>query len=650
MKFPSLAHWKQFFKILSPKERAAFFVCVIMAVGGGGVLTAALHQKYTLAVPADSGSYTEGVIGRPRFLNPVYAASHGPDQDIVELLFSGLLEYDSAGRIVPGLADYNVSEDGKIYEFRLKEGAKWSDGREITSDDAIYTVKIIQDQAYKSPLRPQWIGVETEKVSETVFRFKLQNPYSSFPENCTLKIIPRHIWENTTADNFSLSPNNLNPVGSGRYKFKRIVSDKSNVITAVELERNPLFSGPAPFLRQVNFAFFNDYEALAAAFKQGRIQGYAARESNGTVPAGATAYNYSIPRYFAVFFNPKKNEALADPAVRNALARAAGKDEIIRAALAGRGAAVDSPIAGVNPPPAAPKYDPEEAARLLDEAGYARGEDGVRVKTTSKKPAFQFTKTLVKGSSATAEIQELQKCLAREVMPELEATGSFGDQTLKAVNLFQEKYRQDILDPQGLKDPTGDVKLGTREKLNQVCFPSGDSAAKLEITIAVAAQEPFAAAAGIIKKQWESIGVAVNIREIPAADIERDAVKPRDYEALLFGQALGMIADPYPFWHSTQIADPGLNFAIYENKDADKLLEEIRAAGDIAARAEKLAALQDLIIKDSPAVFLYNPEYRHIAAQSVKGMKSGPIADPSRRFAGIAEWYTATKRIFNPGN
>lgn len=650
MKFPSFAHWKQFFKILSRKEKIAFFVCAASAIGGGGVLIAALCQKYTLAVPADTGSYTEGVIGRPRFLNPVYAASHGPDQDIVELLFSGLLEYDSAGRIVPGLADYTVSEDGKVYEFRLKEGAKWSDGREITSDDAIYTVKIIQDQAYKSPLRPQWIGVETEKVSAAVFRFKLQNSYSSFPENCTLKIIPRHIWENTTADNFPLSPNNLNPVGSGPYKFKRVVLDKSNIITAVELERNPLFLGPAPFLRQVNFAFFNDYEALAAAFKQGRVQGYAPGESNSGVPAGAVAHSYFIPRHFAVFFNPKKNEALADPAVRDALARAVDKNEIIRDALGGHATAVDSPIANIGAPESAPKYDSGEAARLLDEAGYRRGEDGARVKTVSKKPAFQFTKTLVKGSSATAEIQELQKCLAREVMPEIEATGNFGDQTLKAVNLFQEKYRQDILDPQGLTEPTGDVKLGTREKLNQVCFPSGDRATRLEITLAVAAQEPFAATAKIIKKQWEEIGVAVNIREIPASDIERDVVKPREYEALLFGQALGIIPDPYPFWHSTQIADPGLNFAIYENKDADKLLEEIRATVDTGARDEKLKALQELIIKDSPAVFLYNPEYRHITAESVKGVKPGPIADPSRRFVGIGEWYTAVKRIFNPGS
>lgn len=652
MKLPSLAHWKQFFKILSRKEKSAFFACAVLAAASAVFLGATLYEKHTLAVAKDDGVYTEGVVGKPRFLNPVYAASASPDRDISQLLFAGILEYDIDGNIVPGLADYSISDDGKTYDFFLKDGLKWSDGHAITSDDAIYTIKTIQDQNYKSPLRPQWLGVEVEKISETSFRFKLQSPYYSFLENCTLKIIPRHIWEKTGADDFSLSPFNLTPVGSGAYRVKQLISDKNNVIESIELERNPHFHGIKPLLKQFNFMFFPDGAALSAAFKQGRVTGYAARENNGAggIPAGAAAYNYSIPRYFAIFFNPEKDRALADAAVRSALARAIDKNEIVQTALKNRAAIVDSPIFGLFPAANETNYNPQEAARLLDDAGYKQDESGARIKIAQRQPTFQFTKTLVKGSSQTAEIQELQKCLAREVMPELEATGTFGDQTLKAVNLFQEKYRQDILDPQGLKNPTGDVKAGTREKLNQVCFPSGGSFEKLEITVAAADQEPFVSVAKIIKHQWENIGIAVNIKEIAGAEIEREIIKPRDYEALIFGQALGMIPDPYPFWHSGQKTDPGLNFALYENKDADKLLEEIRASFDPAAREEKLGQLQELIVKDIPAIFLYSPNYTYVVSGAVKGIETGPIADPSRRFIGIAEWHTATKRIFNYGN
>lgn len=653
MHLPSLAQWRQFFKILSLKEKTIFFGGAMMAIAAAGYLAADFWQNNTVEIPAEGGVYTEGVIGRPRFLNPIYAASYGADQDIVELLFTGLLEYDSKGKIVPGLADYEISDDGKIYEFSLRENAKWSDGAPITSDDAIYTVKIIQDQSYKSPLRPQWIGVETEKISETSFRFKLPQPYSSFAENCTLKIIPRHIWEDVNADNFSLAPFNLNPVGAGTYRMKKTNIGAGGAIESVELERNPHYHGAAPWLRQVNFMFFADSGEMATAFRQGKIQGYVLRENNGGIPAGAAVYNYFIPRYFALFFNTQNNGAAADAAVRAALARAIDKNAVIKSIPGGRATAIDGPlleaVGSVLPPENILAYNPKEAAELLDKAGYVLGEDGWRVMTASRKPAFQFTKTLVKGSKETAEIQELQKCLARAVMPELEATGNFGDQTLTAVNLFQEKYRAEILDPQGLKNPTGDVKAGTREKLNEICFPAQNNQQELKIAITTADREPFLSVANAIKNQWENIGVGVEIKEIPAADIERDAAKPRAYDALLYGQLPGMIPDLYPFWHSSQKIDPGLNFSLYENKDADKLMEEIRAESDPAIRAEKLGALQNLIAQDAPAIFLYNPHYLHIVSKSVKGIKTGAIADPARRFAGIAEWHIATKKFFDFG-
>jgi len=656
MKFPSFAHWKQFFKILSRKERAAFITCVFLALISATILIAVFYQKHTTVVAADNGVYVEGMVGKPRFLNPVYAASYSVDQDITQLLFAGLLEYDLNGQIIPGMADYKISEDGKTYEFTLKDGVQWSDGKLITSDDAIYTIKIIQDPAYKSPLRPQWIGVETEKISDNSFRLKLQAPYAAFLENCTLKIIPRHIWEKTDSDEFSLSPFNLNPVGSGHYKAKKINLNKDNAIESIELERSPYFYGIKPFLRQITFIFFKDADTMATAFKQGRVQGYAVRENgnNKNIPSGAITYDYLIPRYFAVFFNSEKNNTLSDVAVRTALARAIDKNEILQVALKGRGKIVDSPIFydiyNINAPETIMDYDPQEAARILDDAGYKQEDGEARIKTANRQPAFQFTKNLVKGTSLTVEVQELQKCLSREVMPDLEATGNFGNQTLEAVNLFQEKYRQDILDPQNIKKPTGDVKIGTREKLNEVCFPAANIAAKLEITITAADQEPFPTVAEIIKNQWENIGVTVNVNMISIADIERDIVKPRAYEALLFGQALGAIPDPYPFWHSSQKIDPGLNFALYENKEADQLLEEIRSLPDQAARAEKLQSLQNMIIKDVPAIFLYNPDYVYIVSKNVKNVRSGIITDPGRRFINVADWSTTTKRIFNFGS
>lgn len=650
MKFPTLAQWKQFFKIISRKEKLSFLFFALAASASAIALIAIFYRSHTEIVPSDNGVYAEGVVGRPHFLNPVYADSYGIDQDITELLFAGLLKYDQNGQIIGGLADYKIADGGKTYEFILKDGLRWSDSTPITSDDAIYTIKTIQDPSYKSPLRSQWLGVETEKISDTSFRLKLKNPYAAFLESCTLKIIPRRAWQETTAASFPLSPLNLNPIVSGPYLVKKLNLAKDGTATSIDLERNLAFYGPKPHLSKITFAFFDDYESLASAFKRGRIQGFTPSNQTGTAPAGTVSYAYSLPRYFAIFLNPETNKAFDDVQVRTALAYATDKQEILNAALGGLGAITDSPIPsdvyGFAAPATTYDYDPQKAATILDADGYKQDTDGLRAKTINRKPAFQFTRTLTKGTTATSDTKELQKCLVREVAPDLETNGNFGDKTVEAVKLFQEKYRKDILDPQGIADPNGEVKQATREKLNAVCFPSGDQTTALKITLTIAGQEPFATAARIIKTQWAKIGVTVDIKAVEMTSLERDIVKPRAYEALLFGQALGVIPDPYPFWHSSQKTDPGLNFSLYENKDIDKLLEDIRQTTDQGARNDLLKKFEDLIAKDEPAIFLYNPSQIFIASKDVKGIRTGIIADPGRRFSNAVEWYVNTKRVW----
>ncbi len=366
--------------------------------------------------------------------------------------------------------------------------------------------------------------------------------------------------------------------------------------------------------------------------------------------SGTRIYSYSLPRYFAIFLNPENNKALADANVRAALAYATDKAEILKTALNNEGAAVDSPlpqnIYGLVAPDTVYGYDPQRAGKILDDAGYKIGTDGLRTKTIDRQPAFQFTKNLAKGSGPVTDVKELQKCLKREVAPDLDTNGNFGDKTLEAVKLFQEKYRADILDPQNIAQANGIVKQATRDKLNEVCFPSGDQTQALNIVLTVAGQPPFAGVAEIIKAQWAKIGVNVAIKTMDIGAFEQDAIKPRAYEAILFGEALGMIPDPYPFWHSSQKADPGLNFSLYENKDADKLLEEIRQTADQNARNEKLAAFQNLVARDEPAIFLYNPAYIYAVSDNVKGIQTHTISNPSQRFDGIADWYTATKRVW----
>ncbi|MBI2052583.1 MAG: hypothetical protein HYT38_02850, partial [Candidatus Sungbacteria bacterium] len=151
--------------------------------------------------------------------------------------------------------------------------------------------------------------------------------------------------------------------------------------------------------------------------------------------------------------------------------------------------------------------------------------------------------------------------------------------------------------------------------------------------------------ASALKSDWEKIGVKVNLDVVPVNAIQNQTIRPSQYEALLFGEVLGLNPDPFSFWHSTQRKDPGLNLALYSNKKADGLLETSRQASDPEDRVKKYQSLQEIIMQDAPAVFLYSPNYIYAVSGKINGLDLKAVNTPSQRFENINSWYIATKRI-----
>ncbi len=253
-RWPSKHQWRQFFKILKKEEKLYFFVLLALFLSSLGFLITSLYLENTMVVPAPGGKYIEGLIGSPRFINPIYATSYDVDKDLTELIFSGLMKYDSENNLQPDLAkDYKILEGGKIYEFHLKENLLWQDAHPLTADDIIFTIETIQNPEIKSPLRSAWLGITAEKISDLAVRFTLKNESSIFLENCTLKIIPKHIWENVSVQNFSLTTINLNPIGSGPYKLKDLSQDTNGKIISIDLVKNPLYFRENPYISKISF-------------------------------------------------------------------------------------------------------------------------------------------------------------------------------------------------------------------------------------------------------------------------------------------------------------------------------------------------------------------------------------------------------------
>lgn len=650
--FPSFSQWKQIFKVLSRGETialGAFFATAIISLI---FLATNLYFNSTKAAPAVGGNYIEGVIGQPRFVNPIYGETNDVDRSLIDLVFSGLLTYNQEGKLAKDLAkDYTISADGKTYDFTLKN-ASWHDGQALTADDVIFTIKTIQNSDYKSPLRANWIDVTAQKISSSQVRFILKVPYNSFLENCTLKIIPKHIWEKITPENFSLSSYNLRPVGSGPFTFSSINQTSSGFTTSITLQSNRKYYAQASFISNITFAFFGQKDDLAKAVKNGQITGFTADKEIATGGLGGQTfaqYSFLLPRYFAIFFNNQKTSLFADKNIRKALSYATNKDELVKTINAeskNSAVLIDSPILpnffDYQKPANVYDFSQDLANSLLDKTGFKKNAAGQREKSTTKKPAFQFISYLKVGSKGTA-VTQLQACLAQlddtfKTILAPETNGTFGKLTENAVTEFQKKYLPDT-------KPTGETGTGTRAKLNQLCAGPSNNVQALKFTITTVNQPQLIEVANLLKKYWEGVGAQVDINAISLTEL-KPIIKSRNYDALLYGEALGSEPDLYPFWHSSQKLDPGLNLSSYENKQADQLLKDSRETMDLLLKEQKLEKLQNIIIDDAPALFLYNPNYLYWVSSKVRGIETEKIIDPAKRFIGVTHWYMQTKRVW----
>ena len=194
--------------LLSKKER--YFVLGLAILVIASLITWYSNYRLTRMVekPDYGGSYAEGIVGSPQYINPILCQTNDTDRDISELIFSGLMKYDSQENLVPDLAErYAIGEGGKIYDFFLRKNILWHDGKPFNADDVVFTFQTIQNPNYKSPLIFNWSGVEIEKIDDWTVRFKLKNAYAPFLNSTTVGILPKHIWVNMSpARQTSTSP------------------------------------------------------------------------------------------------------------------------------------------------------------------------------------------------------------------------------------------------------------------------------------------------------------------------------------------------------------------------------------------------------------------------------------------------------------
>ncbi|MCL1876987.1 ABC transporter substrate-binding protein [Candidatus Saccharibacteria bacterium] len=336
--------------------------------------------------PIDGGTYAEGVVDTIATFNPLYAMTSS-EIAMSRLVYKPLFAYDETSNLRGVLANsWSISDDGKIYNVKLREFQKWADGKKFTADDVVFTLKLIKDAKTASPLLAVWKNTEIEKVNDLEVKFILKEPNSSFQYLMTFGILPKHILQGVSTDTIRsfVAENRTKIVGTGNFQFSRqeIPGEGESIWYFTSANSTP---------RIKNLAIH------AYASKENMIQGFKVGETNaiidlttdestellknGNTKLVQTPVNGGV---FALFNN--SNPATSDKNVRAALGLAINRSEI--AAPASKEFAkpqlLETPITrGVIPSVdelTEPAFDLTAAGEKLDEAEWVLNEAGQREK------------------------------------------------------------------------------------------------------------------------------------------------------------------------------------------------------------------------------------------------------------------------------
>ena len=172
------------------------------------------------------------------------------------------------------------------------------------------------------------------------------------------------------------------------------------------------------------------------------------------------------------------------------------------------------------------------------------------------------------------------------------------------------------------------------------------SSTTLSLSLSTANIPELVAAANKIESDWSALGAKVDVQVFEPTDLNQGVIRPRKYEALLFGLVTGRNSDLYPFWHSSQRNDPGLNIALYTNTKADKALERMRTATSTNYIATQYALFKKELDTDTPAIFLWSPDFIYAIPKKLRGVSLGEITTSSDRFSGVEKWYVETDTVW----
>ena len=332
------------------------------------------------------GTITVGHSSKPDIINPIIT-SETISVNLMILIFSSLVKYDSIQRPVPDLArDWEISRDGLTWTFFIREDVSFHDGHPLTAHDVEFTYKAIMNPKNMSPMAERYNLIDRiETEGDYIFRVVLKYPFAPLIHRLYRSIAPMHLLE---GEDLRGSIFNRQPVGSGPFKLVEWREDNTIVLDA----NREYFRRDRPILDRLIFNTYPDRESALVAISRGEMDMAINLAASDLLFVGNhvnfRVYSASAPTYYALIFN-LSDPLFRDAKVRKALDYAIDKDSIIENQLKDHGSLCTGPFdvgswaynTQVKPTP----YNVVRARELLEQAGWC-DKDGDGVLEKDGKP------------------------------------------------------------------------------------------------------------------------------------------------------------------------------------------------------------------------------------------------------------------------
>ena len=332
----------------------------------------------TTVVQTRGGTYVEGVAGYPQFINPLFSELNDVDRDLCALIFEGLTTVNERNELVPLLArNWQVSEDGLVYTFYLRETVRWQDGEPFTADDVVFTLSVLQSPDFPGLpyLSDLWRSVDVKKLDRYTVQFTLHGPYAPFLDYTTIGLLPAHLLQDVPVAELDQHSFSYAPVGTGLFQIEELTQE--HIVLAAN-RYHSLWEQTQ--IDRIEMRFYPTYGDILAAYEAGEVMGISRLHVQDVERVRANpnlqVLSARLSGYSLVFLNLNGSDVpfFQDRRVRQALLYALDRQALIDRVQNGHGLIIHSPIMpqswAYNSDVTRYAYDPRQADALLDRAGW----------------------------------------------------------------------------------------------------------------------------------------------------------------------------------------------------------------------------------------------------------------------------------------